>query len=62
MIGPGARPTEDISIEFEIRAKFAALCFQMYSTDHYKIVHTSRQCDCRDVCKIPSWSVKHILN
>ena len=49
---PGARPTNDISIEFEIRPKFAVLWFKMYSTDHNEILHTSRQCNCRDVCKI----------
>ena len=48
---PGARPTDDISIEFEIRAIFALLWFQIYSTDHNKILLTSRQCNCRDVWK-----------
>ena len=37
---PGARPTNDISIEFEIRPKFAVLWFKMYSTDHNDILHT----------------------
>ena len=41
-LAPGARPTNDISIEFEIRPKFAVLWFKMYSTDHYEILHTSR--------------------
>ena len=59
---PGARPTNDISIEFEIRPKFAVLWFKMYSIDHNDILHTLRQCHCRDVCKISLWSVKHILN
>ena len=59
---PGARPTNEISIEFEIRPKFPMLWFEIYSTDHSKILHTSRQCNCRDVCKIPLWSVDHILN
>ena len=27
-----------------------------------KILHTSRQLHCRDVCKIPMWSVEYILN
>ena len=40
---PGARPTNDISIEFEIRPKFAVFWFKMYSTDHNEILHTSRQ-------------------
>ena len=33
----------------------------MYSTDHNEILHTSRQCNCRDVCKISLLLVKHIL-
>ena len=57
----GARPTNDISIEFEIRPKFAVLWFKIYSTDHHEILHTPRQCNCRDVRKIPLWSVRHIL-
>ena len=59
---PGARPTNDISIEFEIRPKFAVLWFKLYSTDHNEILHTSRQCNCLDVCKISLLSVEHILN
>ena len=59
---PGARPTNDISIEFEIRPKFAVLWFKIYSTDPNDILHTSWQCNCRDVSKISLWSVKHILN
>ena len=47
----GARPTNDISIEFEIRPKLAVFCFKIYSTDHNEILYTSRQYDCRDVCK-----------
>ena len=31
---PGTRPTNSISIEFEIRSKFAVLLFKMCSTDH----------------------------
>ena len=57
---PGARPTDDISIEFEIQSKFAVLRLKIYWTDHNKILHMSRQCNCRDVCKIVLWSVKHI--
>ena len=57
ILGPGARPTNDISIEFEIQPKFAVLCFEIYSTDHNEILHTSRQLHCRDVCKISLWSV-----
>ena len=59
---PGACPTNDISIEFEIRPKFGVLWFKMYSIDHNEIVHTSRQCNCRDVCKISLWLVKYMLN
>ena len=59
---PGALPTNDISIEIEIRPKFAVLCFKMCSYDHNEILHTSRQCNCRDVCKISLWSVAHIIN
>ena len=60
--GPGACPTNDISIEFEIIPKFAALWFKTYSTDHNEIFHTSRQLHCRDVCKISLSSVEHMLN
>ena len=56
------RPTNDISIEFEIRPNFGVPWFQMYSTDHNKILHTSQWCNCRDVCKISLWSVELILN
>ena len=33
-VNPGPRPTNDISIEFEIRPKYAVLWFKIYSTDH----------------------------
>ena len=59
---PGARPTNDISIQFEFWPKFAVLRFILYSTNHNESLHTSRQCNCRDVCKILLWSVKYILN
>ena len=49
--GPGARPTKHISIEFEIRGKFKTLHCKIYAVDHNDILHTSRQCLCRDVCK-----------
>ena len=58
----GSRPTNDISIEFEIRPKFAMFWFQEYSTDCSTILHTSRQCDCRDMCKILLWLVTYILS
>ena len=59
---PGPRPTKHISIEFEIRWKFKTLYCKMYITDHNDILHTSRQCHCRDVCKISLWSVEYIRN
>ena len=62
ILGTGTRPTNDISIAFEIRPKFAVLWFVMYSTNHDQILHTSRQCNCRDVCKNLLWSVEHALN
>ena len=34
----------------------------MYVADHNDILHTSRQCHCRDVCKISLWSVEYIRN
>ena len=55
---PGIRPTNDISTEFEIPSKFSVLWFKMCSTGQNKILHTSRQCYCRDVCKISLWSVE----
>ena len=58
---PGARPTNDISIEFESQPKFVVLWFKMYSTNHNEILYMSRQSNCRDVCKISLWSVEHIL-
>ena len=33
----GARPTNDISIEFEIRPKFGLLQFKIYVTDHNEV-------------------------
>ena len=59
---PGTRPTNDIAIEFEIWPKFAVLWFNLYSTDHNKMLHTSRQCNCRGVCKILLRSVSRILS
>ena len=34
----------------------------MWSTDHNKILHTSRQLHCRAVCKILLWSIEYIFN
>ena len=45
-------PLTIFSIEFEIRPNFAVLWFKMFSTDLNEILHTSRQCNCRDVCKV----------
>ena len=62
VITPGARLTNDISIEFEIGPKFGVPWFEIYYTDHNEILYTLRQCNCRDVCKIFLWSVDHITN
>ena len=59
---PGAHPTNDISIEFEIGPKYVVLWLKMYSPNHNKILHMSRQCNCRDMCKILLRLVEHILN
>ena len=59
---PGTRPTNNISIEFEIRPKFAVLWFKIYSADQNEILHTSWECNCRGMCTISLWSVKYILN
>ena len=60
--GPGARPTNDVSIEFKIQWNFVMVLFITYSADHNEILHTSRQIHCRDVCKIPLWLAEYILN
>ena len=59
---PGGCPTNGISIEFEIRPKFAVLWFKIYPADLNEILHSSRQYNCRDVCKISLGSVKQIIN
>ena len=59
---PGARPTNDISIEFEIRPISAVLWYKMNSTDHNEILHTPRQLHYRDLCKLSLWSVNHNSN
>ena len=48
----GTRPTNGISIEFEIRSKFGVLGFEIFSTYNNEILHTSRQYHCRHVCNI----------
>ena len=59
---PNTRPTNDIAIKLEIRSKFVVLWFKKCSAEHNKMLHTSRQCYCRDVCKILLWSVDQTLN
>ena len=46
----------------EIYRNFGMLLLISCATDHNGISHTSRQCHCCDVCKIPLWSVQYILN
>ena len=58
----GARLTNDVSIEFEIRPRCALVWFKTHSTYRSEILHTPRQCNCRDMCKISLWSVEHIAN
>ena len=38
------------------------LLFTLYSANHNKIMHMSRQYNCRDMYKISLWSIEHILN
>ena len=40
----GARPTNDISMEFEIQCDYVMLFFITYSTDYNEFFHTSQQC------------------
>ena len=49
---PGACPTNGILIEFEIRPRYAVLWYKIVFTNDNEILHTLRQCNCRDVCKI----------
>ena len=42
--------------------KFAVLWFKMCATDHNEILHASRQCHCRDVCKILLWLAECVMN
>ena len=51
-VAPGHRPTDGISVEFEIRSKFEVLWFKLHSANNNEILHTSRQCTCRDACQI----------
>ena len=59
---PCTRPTNDISTEFEIQPKYTLPWFKMGSTYHYEILHTSQQCNCRDMYKISLRLVGYILN
>ena len=59
---PGAHPSNNISIKFEIQWKFVMLLFITYKAYYNEISHTSRQCNCCDVWKISLWWVEHILN
>ena len=43
MSAADARPTNDISIEFEIQLNFVMLLFMKYSTDLNERLHMSRQ-------------------
>ena len=58
----GACPTYGISILFGIWSNIAVLWFKIWSTNHNKILRTSRQCYCREVCKISLWSVEYVMN
>ena len=59
---PRARHTDGISVEFYVRSKFGVRWFKICLADHNEILHTSRQCNCRDVCKISLWSIEYISN
>ena len=61
---PGAHPTNDISIKFEILPKLGVLkCkIHVYLTHHNEILHMSWQCNCRDRCRILLWLVEYISN
>ena len=58
----GARPANRVLIKFKMRAKFDVLRFKVHSADHNKILHMSRQCNCRDMRKNSLQSIEHILN
>ena len=63
LVRPGARPTNHISIEFQIRAKFGGLLFKIYLNiyDHNEMLRTSWQLHCHGMCKISLWLVEYIL-
>ena len=60
--GPEARPTNNISIKFQIQSNFIMFLFIIYSANRNEILHTSRQKHCRDMCKILLWLFEYILN
>ena len=49
-------------IKLKIWWKFAVLWFKICLTDHNEILHKSRQCYCRDMCKISLWSAEYVMN
>ena len=58
----GARPTNDISIEFEIQWNFVMLLFITYPTDHKEIWHSSRQLHSYTVVTVTlSWRVHNFV-
>ena len=59
---PGAHLTIGFSIIFEIWSKFGMFEFTTCVTNHNDMLHTLRQCKCRDVCRISLWSVEYISN
>ena len=61
-MGPSVHPTNGIAIEYEIQSKFTVLWFKIYSTNHNKILYTSRQCHYCDMCKTLLWSVEYVIN
>ena len=59
----GARPTNSILIEFEIRSKYGVFYFKICPTNRItKKFCTRHDSYCRDMCKISLWSVEYILN
>ena len=58
----GTRPTNNVSIEIEIRWNVTMLLFIVYSLDHREILHTSRQSYCREESNNSLWSVGYSLH
>ena len=59
---PGACPTKDISIKFNIQPKCAVLWFKMHLTNHNQTWHMSLQCNCCELCNISLGLIMYILN